>query len=209
MRDDTSGRDLQERRLFMRLCEGDLTAFEAFCTRLEAPVYSYVTRLIRDASEAEDLAQEAFLRFYKLARDRKIRVTDGSPRALVFRIAHNLAMDHFRRARRNGTLEPLPPPASSRGVEQAWLREQILRALADIPEPHRAALMLREFGDLSYAEIADTLDATLDQVKVWIYRARKKLATLLDRDGQYLGTTDPQSAGTILPEQLGDFTHGG
>jgi DNA-directed RNA polymerase specialized sigma24 family protein len=47
--------------------------------------------------------------------------------------------------------------------------------------------MLREFGDLSYEEIAKTLGASLAEVKVWIHRGRKGLAQLLDRDGQYLG----------------------
>ena len=67
------------------------------------------------------------------------------------------------------------------------LREEIGRALADLPESHRSALMLREFGDLSYAEIAETLGVTTGVVKTWIYRARRRLADLLDRDGQYVG----------------------
>ena len=64
--------------------------------------------------------------------------------------------------------------------------EQIENALAELPENHRSALMLREFGELSYSEIAAALDATVDRVKVWIYRGRKQLAQLLDRDGQYV-----------------------
>lgn len=46
--------------------------------------------------------------------------------------------------------------------------------------------MLRVWGELSYAEIADTLGATPAEVKIWLYRARKRLAELLDRDGQYI-----------------------
>jgi len=207
-RDSQTARDAHERRLFIRLCEGDLGAFESFCTRLEGPVYSYVLRLVRDPTEAEDISQEALLRLYRLCRDRRIRVTDGSPRALVFRIAHNLAMDYFRKTRRTPEMNLATPAAASRSTERTLLREQIDRALAEIPESHRNAIMLREFGDLSYGEIAELLDASLDQVKVWIYRARKRLAKLLDRDGQYVGEAVRKPRESIA-EPLGDAPHAG
>jgi RNA polymerase sigma-70 factor (ECF subfamily) len=203
----TKSRELHERRLFMRLCEGDLAAFETFCTALEAPILSYLQRLVHNRSEAEDLAQESFLRLYKMARDGRIRVSDGSPRSLVFRIAHNLAMDYFRKARFHADMALAPCPPATRNAERALLREQIDLALSELPPDHRAAIMLREFGELSYAEISATLDASLDQVKVWIYRARKRLACLLDRDGQYLGEGTADVSRTI-DEALGDMRHG-
>jgi RNA polymerase sigma-70 factor (ECF subfamily) len=205
-------RDDLERRLFNKVCRGDLDAFEAFCVRVEAPVFTYLNRLVRNASDAEDLSQEALLRLYTMAREKRIRVTDGSPRALLFRIAHNLAMDHFRRARHKPELVPSELTPADDPVTRSLLREQIDMALAELPEAHRSAIMLREFGDLSYNEIADTLDATLDQVKVWIYRARKKLAILLDRDGQYIGARVRDGEDESLHERLGgpmgDPTHG-
>lgn len=205
-------RDDLERRLFIKVCRGDLDAFEAFCVRVEAPVFTYLNRLVRNASDAEDLSQEALLRLYTMAREKRIRVTDGSPRALLFRIAHNLAMDHFRRSKHKPELMPTEPGPADDVVSRSLLREQIDMALAELPDAHRNAIMLREFGDLSYAEIAEMLGATLDQVKVWIYRARKKLAMLLDRDGQYIGTQVRDSEDDKLRERLGgpmgDPTHG-
>ncbi len=192
---------LEEQRLFDRLAAGDLEAFDAFSRRLERPVFSYLLRLVRNRAEAEDLTQEAMLRLYKMARKQSIRNTGGSPRSLVFRIAHNLAMDYYRKVRRQGELEAATPPPASRKAEAVLLRQQIDRALADLPEQHRNAIMLREFGDLSYQEIASTLGASLDQVKVWIHRARKKLATLLDKDGQYVGSTPaPSTVGTSMED---------
>ena len=85
------------------------------------------------------------------------------------------------------SLEARASAPASGPAERAMLREEIGRALADLPESHRSALMLREFGDLSYAEIAETLGVTTGVVKTWIYRARRRLADLLDRDGQYVG----------------------
>ena len=177
----------QEQRLFNRLSDGDLQAFDEFSRRLERPVFSYLIRLVRNRTEAEDLTQESMLRLYKMAKKKSIRNTGGSPRSLVFRIAHNLAMDYYRKAKRQGDLELATPAPASKSAEAVMLRQQIDRALAELPDHHRNAIMLREFGDLSYQEIASTLGASLDQVKVWIHRARKKLATLLDEDGQYIG----------------------
>ncbi len=180
-------------RLIGRVCQGDVAAFEALCLRLERPLFGYLLRLVKNPTEAEDLAQEALFRLYQTARDGRIRVRKGSPRALVFNIAHNLAMDFHRRTR-----NVAPPvagqaggaadaaPASAKAV-RAVLREQIDQALANLPESHRSALMLREFGELSYADIAQTLGVTPGVVKTWIYRGRRRLADLLDRDGQYVG----------------------
>lgn len=205
-------RDDIERRLFAKVCRGDLDAFEAFCLRVEAPVYTYLKRIVRNPSDAEDLAQESLLRLYTMAREKRIRIMDGSPRALLFRIAYNLAMDHFRRAKHKPEIAPAESAPSDEPVTRSLLREQIDMALAELPDAHRNAIMLREFGDLSYNEIADTLGATLDQVKVWIYRARKKLAILLDRDGQYIGAKTRDTEDAILRERvggpLGDPTHG-
>lgn len=167
-----------------RLCKGDINAFEALCLMLEQPLFAYLLRLVRDRSEAEDLAQEALLRLFRMAREGRLR---GEPRPLVFSIAHNLAVDFHRRANKVVAFNPSRPPPASRKAERALCREAIDKALARLPETHRSALMLREFGELNYAEIAETLGVSAGVVKTWIYRARRRMAQLLDRDGQYVG----------------------
>lgn len=175
------------RALLEAVCQGDVQAFETLCVQLEPPLYNYLLRLVKDHSEAEDLAQETLLRLYRMVRNGRLHLGKGSPRVLAFAIAHNLAVDFHRRVR-NATPTGVSTAASpSARVERTLLREQMEKALADLPKSHRSALMLREFGGLSYAEIADTLDAAQGAVKTWIYRARRRLATLLDRDGQYVG----------------------
>lgn len=173
-----------EKALLGRVARGDTVAFDVFCRQLERPLYAYALGLVKEHAEAEDIAQEALFRLYRMARSGEIRSRRGSPRALVFAIAHNLAMDVHRRARNVVVLEPQVPRATSTHAERALLREQIEHALALLPGSHREALLLREFGELSYAEIARTLDSTIDSVKIWLYRARHRLAELLDQDGQ-------------------------
>jgi len=173
-----------EYRLFQRIRRGDVASFEAFCVRVEGPLFGYVLRLVKDRTEAEDIAQEAFLRLYRAAGLGKL---NRAPRPYLFSIAHNLATDFHRRRKNVVPLRATEAASAAREAERSLLREQIDKALAALPESHRSAIMLREFGELSYADIANTLGATLDQVKVWIHRARKRLAELLDRDGQYVG----------------------
>jgi len=176
---------LTERITLKTIRRGDLTAFEGFCTQVEGRLLSYVRGLVRDPEEAEDIAQEALFRLYRTVREGRMK--SGSPRSLLFTIAHNLSMDYHRRQKKIVSIESVRKAASLNTAERALLREQIDLALANLPQNHRAALMLREFGELNYREIADTLGATLDQIKVWIHRGRKQLAELLDTDGQYIG----------------------
>ena len=176
-----------EQELLDRLRKGDVAAFDRLCLQLETPLFSYVRNMVKDRCEAEDIAQEALLRLYIAAREGKVR---SAPRAYAFSTAHNVAVDALRRSRRNGA--PAPERAgqhnaASASVERRMLREEIDKALAMLPEGQRSSVMLREFGGLNYAEIAQTLGVSTDQVKVWIYRARKHLAQMLDRWGQFVG----------------------
>ena len=162
-----------------------IAAFETLCAEMETPLYSYVRRLMNGSQDAEDIAQEALLRLFRTIQN---GLGQRSPRSYAFSIAHNLAVDALRKSRRVSAPEPAPTHATDSVTEQRLLREQIEHALAELPENHRSALLLREFGELSYAEIAETLGVRAGQVKTWIHRARQRLSTLLDRDGQYIGT---------------------
>ncbi len=173
--------------LLARVATGESAPFGEWCARLEAPLFTYLLRLVGDRTEAEDLTQEAFLRVFRMARERRLRGDDASGRALLFTIAHNLAMDSHRRVRNVVPLKPSDPPPASTAAERALLRRELDKALGDLPEAQRSALMLREFGGLSYGDIARALDANEGRVKTWLYRARRKLAELLDREGQYIG----------------------
>jgi RNA polymerase sigma-70 factor, ECF subfamily len=172
------------------LMAGNRAAFESFCADVEARLYGYALRMLNgNASEAEDVAQEALFRMYEALEAGRVK---RAPKAYVFSIAHNLAQDAVRRkarseaARRGSTVVPWPVP-TLHPVERSMLREEIEKALASLPDAQRSALMLREFGGLRYAEIAAVLGISMDQVKVSIFRARQRLALLLDRDGQYIG----------------------
>lgn len=183
----TINSDIGDWQAMREVRRGNLVGFEAFCLRVEGSLLGYLRHLIQNQQEAEDLAQEALFRLYTLAVEGRIRPSKGSPSALLFSIAHNLAIDSHRRNEKVAILEPRSAAHPSPVVEQSLLRDQIALALAKLPENHRNAILQREFGGLSYKEIAQSLGSSLNEVKVWIHRARTRLAELLDRDGQYIG----------------------
>ena len=167
---------------------GDVETFGRWCTTVEGPLHSYAFRMVKDHAEAQDIVQETLLRLFRMDLEGRLRAHTGPPRSLAFSIAHNLAMDWHRRRSRTAPPPRQGPSASpEEKTERAMVRAEIDRALAQLPVAQRSALLLKEFGGLSYAEIAETLGTSALNVKALMYRARKRLATLLDRDGQYVG----------------------
>jgi RNA polymerase sigma-70 factor (ECF subfamily) len=164
--------------LVKRLRTGDRSAFAALYTRYKDQVYDYSYRLSMDPAAAEDAVQETFLRM----REAIDTLADTQAfRAWLFSIARNLIFNSLRR--------PIPRSIpeeedlfDSNDPWQDLIREDNRRNLtsvfARLKPAYRELLILREYEDLSYAEIAATLALSVGSVKVGIYRARKALAQL-------------------------------
>lgn len=161
---------------------GDRAAFGRLVEAYQTPVYNLAYRMLGNPSEAEDAAQEAFLRAYaKLHTYRPERKFS----TWLLSITSHYCIDRLRRRRFTWlSLEAPPPPdwlQSERGLpEEAALRGEAreeVRQLLDSLEPaYRAPIVLRYWYDLSYDEIAETLGITLAAVKSRLHRARLKLA---------------------------------
>jgi len=183
--------DRAEPGLIARLQAAELRAFEELFTHFERPVYSLCFRLLGDAEEARDAAQETFIKVYK-GLD-KFRAESGL-KTWIYRIAINQAMNQqrwWRRRHRDETIslelsrgesdfrlgDGLPSLAVS--PEQEAIRNEreqnIMRALADVKPEYRVALVLREIEELSYEEIAETLASSIGTVKSRIARGREEL----------------------------------
>ena len=132
-------------------------------------VHRYFRRLTGDASAAEDLTQEVFLRVVRGGGHYEARERE---RAWVFRIARNVLLDRHRQTSR------VPPPAlNAEPITAApqTMRVGLREALAQLPADEREAFLLREVGGLSYDEIAAATDSTMPAVRSRIYRARLAL----------------------------------
>jgi len=180
-----------ESRLIARLRAGDLAAFEELVAHFERPVYSLCFRLLGDAEEARDAAQETFLKVYKGLGG--FRAESGL-KTWVYRIAINQAMNQqrwWRRRHRDETIsldlsrgdsdvtlgQLLPGKAASpEALAIAGERERrLMRALAEVKQEYRVALILREIEELSYEEIAGALGVSIGTVKSRIARGREEL----------------------------------
>lgn len=170
-----------------RTLDGDPQAFGELVQLYERDVFNLAYRMLNERGEAEDAAQEAFLRAYaNLDRYDQNR----SFKTWLLSITSNHCIDRIRRRRLLwlSLEEPLPPhPAltsDSPGPEQAMLtneRNLLVQELLDELSPdYRLAVVLRYWYELSYAEIAEMLETTESAVKSRLFRARQALASRLE-----------------------------
>lgn len=157
--------------------------------RYQDPVYAMAVRFVRRRADAEDLAQEAFLRAY-----RGLDGFKGEARfsTWLYRITWNLCADWMRRHRRPGrspvSMEDALEVADGKvdlegGLLEAEERRAVRKALDSLDEKYRSVVTLLYFQKLSYEEIAAVLQCPLKTVETRLYRARKLMKKNLERAG--------------------------
>lgn len=150
-------------------------AFDELLARYRRPLLNFIYRLLGDAAEAEDVAQEVFVRAYRHWADYDSRQKLST---WLFALARNAAIDRLRYRQRHPTapLEESPEPTTiSREVENREIGAQIAAAMAALPEDQRTAIVLAEYHDLSHAEIAEIMDCSVKSVESRLYRAKAAL----------------------------------
>ena len=177
---------------------GDIEAFNKLVEAYQTPVYNLAYRMMGNADEAEEVAQETFLRVYT-------RLDRYNPSykfsTWILSIASHYCIDRLRKRRITwlSLAEPLPaqfaPQLSSNapGPEAAAAKTERatqVQTLLDTLQPdYRAAVVLRYWYDMSYEEIARTMDSTVSAIKSRLFRARKMLATAAQTAGLSLAET--------------------
>ncbi|MBI3879731.1 MAG: sigma-70 family RNA polymerase sigma factor [Verrucomicrobia bacterium] len=179
--------------LMLRVKRGDLQAFEALVDKYRQPVLNLAFRIVRDATEAEDVAQTVFVQVWKAADRYEISAKFTT---WLFTITRNLCLNELRRRSRHpaDSLDetfadddesPLRQPpdlktcAAPDELLHAELLEKVEAVLAHLPESQRTALLLHEREELSYEEVGRVLGCTLPSVKSLIHRARETLKARL------------------------------
>lgn len=157
--------------------DGDDRAFAALYERYKHPLYVFALRMIGEADGARDLVQDAFLRAFE--RRTQLQRPD-SFRSWLFAIARNRCLSLMREGRRQAPLEEAPPEAivveaAADGVETEQTVRRIRRALSELKVEYREVLILREYQDLSYQEIAQITESTESAVKSRLFKARRAL----------------------------------
>ena len=184
---DATTTQREDAELMRRVQAGDEAAFAALMERWELPVKSVIARIVLNASEAEDLAQETFVRLWQ----HRANLTAGrSVKPWILGIAVNLARNRLRWWKRRPTValevwtetaETLKPEehAGTSVLEQAERAKAVRDAIATLPTDLREALVLFEYEQMSYAEIAEALGVSAKAVENRIARARERLRAAL------------------------------
>jgi RNA polymerase sigma-70 factor (ECF subfamily) len=154
----------------------DEAAFRVFYETTAARLRNYLRRTAGNAALAEDIVQEAYLRFLQSPGRTSAR---AEPAAFLFRIATNLLYDHWRRAGRERRLLSWLRPTPAAG--DASLKHDVGRLLEELKPRERALLWLAYVEGWSHDEIARILSVRPRSVRVLLFRARSRLAGLLAR----------------------------
>lgn len=171
--------------------KGDMAAFEELVARHRDKIYGRAFSIVRSEEEAIDLSQEAWVKAWQ-----RLSQFQGQSSFLTWltRITINLSLDHLRKQKRwrtesiehldeeLGGVErqmPVVTPNPTERLERTELRERIDRALAQLSYEHRTALVLHEFEELEYKEIAKRMECSIGTVMSRLFYARRKMAVLL------------------------------
>ena len=171
----------EEKVWIQRALAGDQEAFACLVRAYQAAVYNLTYRMLGNAAEAEDAAQETFLKAYT-----RLKTYDSGRKfsSWLLAIASHHCIDRLRQRRFALSLDELPPwrwlsSSNSRPEEvviRSQERDEVHQLLDQLPPHYRAAVILRYWHDLSYQEIAEAMEITESAVKSTLYRARQKLA---------------------------------
>jgi RNA polymerase sigma-70 factor (ECF subfamily) len=182
-----------DEELVARSQGGDLDSFNQLVLRWERPIYALAYRVIGREEDARDVAQETFLRAFRALKGFKGQAKFSS---WLYRITLNLCRDWIRRERRTpvvqapegvDVIELAGESTPSESIEDLVSRHELGRAvgkaMSQLPEDQRTAIILKEYHGLTFQEIADLLDCPLSTVKTRLYQGLTVLRKQLREAG--------------------------
>lgn len=196
MNEQASNTEDVDQALVQRVQQGDKAAFDLLVVKYQHKIVHLVNRYVKDPSEAQDVAQDTFIKAYRALGDFR---GDSAFYTWLYRIAINTAKNYLlSRSRRHfdyeidvqdaEQVENAPQLKDIETPENLLMNEQIVAviksAIENLPEEMRVAITLREFEGMSYEEIAEAMECPIGTVRSRIFRAREaidqKLNPLLD-----------------------------
>ena len=162
-----------DKELIERYQDGDVQSFELLIGRYQKQVYSYILTLVKDKQLADDVFQDTFVKVIQTVKSKAYK-DDGRFVQFAMRIAHNLVIDHFRKENRIPTVESSSEdynyidnvPITDASVEQGMIVDQVHsdlhRMIAFLPDEQREVLRMRIFDDMSFKDIADITNVSIN-----------------------------------------------
>lgn len=177
--------------LMLRVRDGDRGAFDALIEKYRRPLVNVIARSVGRDGDAEDLAQDVFVRIYRAAPRYEPTAKFAT---WLYTIARRICLNHnrgqalrrwFSLSPDNDSDDPTPEPMDPRApdppaeLERAELRRAVAAAVRSLPERLRFAVILRRYEELNYEEIAEILGCTVTAAKLRVHRANALLAARL------------------------------
>ena len=177
----------EEEAIVSRVLAGDVEAFAELIDRYKVAVYNLCARMLGDPTEAEDAAQEVFVRAYTQLKS----YTPGRKFSTwILSIASHYCIDMLRRRKPSVDLETIAfwkqsdQPEPEERALTGEVRDEVRELLNKLPDKYRGVTILRYWNDLSYDEIAQATGLSVATVKTRLFRARELLAKELERQRQ-------------------------
>ena len=170
--------------LVRRSQSGDREAFSELVRRHQHLVYNVSYRFMRDTAQAEDMAQEAFLKAYRLLHGFR---GDCSFTTWMYRVTSSVCLTELGRRKRRGEVE-MPHETgdnlatTEHSPEETDLKEQIRKCVTYLSGRYATNITLYYLNGSSYDEIAQVMDVPLGTLKTWMFRARKQLRRIVERE---------------------------
>lgn len=164
--------NLNDRELVSAYLNGNDSAFEVLLKKHQDRIYSQIMILVRDDAIADDIFQETFMKAIRTLKQGKYN-EEGKFLPWVLRISHNLAIDHFRKAKRMPTVRSdddydvfAPISHDDKNVEETWIEELIHQDLHhiidELPPEQKEVVLMRHFQDMSFKEIAERCNVSIN-----------------------------------------------
>ena len=183
---------LSDQELVKRFIEGDQLGIEVLINRHKTKVYTYIVLIVKNQQLAEDIFQDTFIKVIRSLKEGKYK-DNGKFVSWVIRIAHNLTIDHYRKEKQINTFSNDDFEAdifnskklADGNIEDILVEDQIVREvkllIEELPEDQKQVILLRHYGGLSFKEIAEQTNVSINTALGRMRYALINLRKLIDQ----------------------------
>ena len=175
-------REVSDLELVKQTKQGDAEAFSELVRRHQYIIYNVAYRFMRDVSLAEDMVQEAFLKAFRLLKGFR---GDCSFSTWMYRVTCSVCLTELNRRKRRGEVALTPGHVSSVAEHPSYnfdMPEHVRRCVAKLSDRYATIITLYYLKGVSYDEIAQVMDIPMGTLKTWMFRARKQLRKIVEKE---------------------------